>query len=75
MAKTVPDFEFRGRGRPSIYPWDEWTDGQKRVLVQGKDFDRPVDGFRAYMYAWAKRHEKKVSTSLISETELVIQFS
>jgi len=26
------------RGRPPIYPWDEWFDGQVHVLQQGVDF-------------------------------------
>jgi hypothetical protein len=27
------------RGRPAKYPWEEWFDGNFRVLKRGRDFD------------------------------------
>ena len=45
MAKTLKNFDFdsarprSGAGRPARYPWDEWMDGNIRVLVQGDDFE------------------------------------
>lgn len=27
------------RGRPPLYPWDEWLDGSAWRITQGEDFD------------------------------------
>jgi hypothetical protein len=32
-------------GRPTSYPWDDWTDGQERVLREGKDFKCMAESF------------------------------
>lgn len=45
MAKKLNQFDFdsakprTSAGRPARYPWNEWMDGEIRVLVQGDDFD------------------------------------
>lgn len=41
MAKVLKDFNFGSagkRGRPALYPWGEWLDGQVRRIEPGKDF-------------------------------------
>lgn len=32
-------------GRPARYPWDEWTDGQERLLREGEDFTSMAESF------------------------------
>jgi hypothetical protein len=32
-------------GRPMTYPWDEWTDGEERVLIEGDDFSCMAESF------------------------------
>jgi hypothetical protein len=35
MAKIIDKPVFTGR---DLYPWDEWFDGQMRLLTRGEDF-------------------------------------
>lgn len=32
-------------GRPTRYPWDQWTDGSERVLREGEDFKCMAESF------------------------------
>jgi len=32
-------------GRPTSYPWDEWTDGQERLFREGEDFTSMAESF------------------------------
>lgn len=42
------------RGMPKDkYPWNEWLDGQHRILHQGKDFVIKPRSMRSYIYAEA----------------------
>lgn len=49
MADVVDTFESR-KGRPAIYPWDEWTDGQSRRLYRGQDFFATPVSFRTMVH-------------------------
>ena len=56
MAKVLADFEINGKGRRTIYPWDEWLDGQIWQLTRGEDFKCKVLSFRmAAKYAAVTR--------------------
>lgn len=74
MARLVPDFEFRGRGRPQKYPWEEWADGQKRILTRGEDFTTTVESMRSRVYGYADTNNLRVISSVINEKELAVQF-
>lgn len=49
------------------YPWDEWFDGQTRLLEPGVDFHVRPDAFRSGAYARAKVAGLKVTVLLRSE--------
>jgi hypothetical protein len=38
MAERISDIEPH-RGRPAIYPWEEWLDGSSWRITRGADFD------------------------------------
>lgn len=40
MAKILPEDSMppRRRGRYEKYPWQDWADGQARVITQGEDY-------------------------------------
>ena len=41
--------------RSSRHPWDEWLDGQVRLLEPGTDFASKVSSFQAIAFQTAKR--------------------
>lgn len=51
-------------GRPPIYPWDEWTDGQIRELRQGVHFHSQATSFRTLVHRTAKDYGLKAKTSI-----------
>jgi hypothetical protein len=69
MAEIIS--EFPGRGG-TAYPWDEWLDGQVRVLTPGEDFSNVVS-VRASFYAAAKVRGLKGRTRVTRDGSLIIQ--
>jgi hypothetical protein len=55
MAKTVATFPEVKRGRPIKYPYQNWFNGKKWALAQGKDFDVDASSFKAALYAAKNR--------------------
>lgn len=60
-------------GRPPQHPWDEWADGQIHSLVQGKDFQATVTGFRGLVHHTAAARNMKAKTRIRGNT-ITIQF-
>lgn len=54
---TTPDTPVRtGPGRPPIYPWDEWLDGQAiRHVRRGREFTCEVASFLQLLRRTAKK--------------------
>lgn len=53
------------RGRPPLYPWDEWTDGGWWQV----DMDASeISGFRSNLYKAAKRLEMQVESEVEDRT-------
>ena len=51
-------------GRPSSYPWDEWTDGQERLLREGEDFTSMAESFTALCRRTARVRGLQVAISM-----------
>jgi len=63
------------RGRPQIYPWDEWSDGRVWKLHQGSDFYSEAKSFRVLTHRTAKLYGCKAFTWISDdETVITIQF-
>jgi hypothetical protein len=62
------------RGRPSVYPWSDWTDGQARRIHKGVDF--PTDAFtmRSVITAHASRNGLRVHTRVPNDATVEFQF-
>lgn len=60
MAEIIEQWPTITRTRKSIYPWDEWTDGQIRQVTEGSDFVSSLKTFVQGLYAYAARHGAKV---------------
>jgi hypothetical protein len=76
MAEIIQgDQAFRAYTR---YPWDEWTDGQRRRALKGEDFHCSAQSLRVRLYQEAKKREMKVTTRLEgrvgNEDKVVFQF-
>ena len=61
-------------GRPRIYPWEVWLDGQRRLLQAGRDFRRDVvtRNLRNQIYAEARRRGQRVSVETYGDGGLVV---
>jgi len=60
-------------GRPQIYPWEDWFDGQIRMLTAGEDFDIPTESMMTYIRKTASGREFKTSVYLHAEGAIVIK--
>lgn len=58
-------------GRPPIYPWDEWTDGQIRQLVQGVHFHSQANSFRTVVHRTARNRGLTARTSISKDGTVV----
>lgn len=54
MAEIIDNFKSN-RGRPNLYPWSEWSDGQSRRLTQGIDFFSSLPSMRTQIHRRAKQ--------------------
>ncbi len=73
MSKTLSSFPKRHRGRPPLYPWDKWTNGEVYELTQGEDFKTNPASFRALVHRTAKSRGLAAQTT-IRKNQVVIQF-
>jgi hypothetical protein len=61
----------------SLYPWDQWLDGQVWELVAGEDFNAKPQTIRQNAAAQATKRSGRVKTRLLEDGErqvVVIQF-
>jgi hypothetical protein len=61
MARVLKAYTFTAdrtgkRGRPALYPWDEWTDGQVWKVTEGIDFKISRNSFRSSLVNHATRN-------------------
>lgn len=53
-------------GRPTRYPWDEWTDGKERVLREGENFSCMAESFALLCRRTARVRGLQVTVSTMS---------
>ena len=70
MAEIVENAKWTSSRK---YPWDEWFDGQTRLLRRGEDFELNTDTFRANMTGAAVRRRLRLRTNKIDADTLMIQ--
>lgn len=63
MGKQVAKFPEVKRGRPIKYPFQNWFNGKKWALEEGKDFDVAPESFKAALYAAKNRMGYTIVTS------------
>lgn len=64
MAIKIEGDLHAGRGRRSVYPWDEWLDGSHWLLARGEDFKTEPHSFRSAIYAACTRRGVKATVSV-----------
>jgi|19_taG_2_1085344.scaffolds.fasta_scaffold00417_22 hypothetical protein len=73
VLKRSPATSRGKSGRPTIYPWPKWTDGQWWEIepaAMGKSFDT----IRQSIYQHANRNGRKAQVVKNSESTLAFQF-
>lgn len=73
MAEIANDFVFVRTGRPSKYPWQEWCDGQTRILTRGVDFQCHIDSLTNHVHTWARRHGYRARTQSVDVNRVAIR--
>lgn len=80
MAEIIEPFKSR-KGRPPVYPWETWADGQARRLYRGtedecaageKDFHAQLLSFRTMVHRKARDLNMTAQTK-INEADGSIQ--
>ena len=74
MAEILPS-TGEHHPEPVQYPWDEWLDGQARLLKHGEDFAIFPYSFRMLAYKTAKRRGLKLTTAELGPTVLLQAYS
>lgn len=81
MARTLKNYTFiadrkpKGKpGRPSLYPWTEWANGQVWSIKKGTDFKPSTAGMRTTIVGYAKRNKLTVRIDPSGKDGLVFQF-
>ena len=70
MSNYFPNADRKVRlGRPTRYPWDEWTDGKERVLKEGDDFTCMAESFVLLARRTARVRGLELAVSTIRVTE------
>lgn len=71
MSEVLDQHEFP-IGRPPIYPWEIWLDGQIRKLHAGEDFNGQAQSFRVLAHRAAKNIGMRVSTTIVDDGKAII---
>ena len=51
MVRILEEFPQVSTGRPSVYNWEEWLDGQPRLIERGVDYKVSAASFRSIAVA------------------------
>ncbi len=74
-ARVLP--EFPDQRRKGKYPWDEWLDGQVRLLRKGEQYSTETATMRAVASSAAKKAGKRLRSKVMTDEDgceaLVIQ--
>jgi len=74
MAEIVSNAAWNTpRKSVSTYPWDEWFDGQTRILTQGEDFTVKPSSIRNAIQVNAFRRNVRVRTAILDGERVQIQ--
>lgn len=74
MSEILSDFEFRKVGRPSMYPWEHWSDGRIWKVKRGDDFQVKPLTLRESVYQYAKKNQLHPEVQIDGEY-VVFRFS
>jgi hypothetical protein len=73
MADIANDFEFVRPGKSRKYPWDEWSDGQTRILTKGTDFECSMASIQNGLHVWARRHGLIARTQRVESDRVAVR--
>lgn len=76
MPEIVETHQFKkGRKNASVYPWEEWSDGQIRKLTRGIDFTCKVSSFQNAAYWWARKNGLTASTNIVRVDQVMLRIA
>jgi hypothetical protein len=74
MSKILTEFP-KHRGRPPVYDWAKWTNGEVHELTRGEDFDCDPRSFRTLVHRTKKSRGLSARTKFKGDNVIVIQFT
>ena len=72
MVRILEEFPQVSTGRPSGYNWEEWLDGQPRLIERGVDYKVSDASFRSMADQAGRRMNKKVRTTVQQRGVVII---
>ena len=72
MVKILEEFPLISTGRPPKYNWEEWLDGQPRLIERGVDYHVGDSSFRSMADQAARRVNKRVRTTVQQRGVVII---
>lgn len=70
MAQKLDAMPKR-RGRATVHPWGEWSDGSVWVITQGEDFYGALESMRTQLYGRARDMDKTVELVIDKEKSTI----
>lgn len=64
MAEVTTQLARRHRGRPAIYDWERYSNGEFWVCHEGQDFETSPVSFRALVHHTARTRGLKAETQI-----------
>jgi hypothetical protein len=70
MATRLKEMPAR-KGRASLHPWKDWTDGSVWKIKQGEDFSGKLEPMRVRLYSKARELGKKLEIVVDRDAETI----
>lgn len=72
MAERIDKLEPL-RGRPAIYPWEQWLDGSAWRIRRGEDFEIPPGSMAAIIRQRADREGMTATCRMVGQDAIEFQ--
>lgn len=75
MAERIDALGSVRRGRPPLYPWDEWTDGSAWRITRGVDFEVSAQSMASMIRIRANNTGVVASANVVDGDTVEFQFT
>jgi hypothetical protein len=73
MAEIIEAYSFPAKGHRSMYPWDEWLDGQARKLTRPFDFKGSARCLQTNAARVARERGLRIQTRIPDDNTVILR--